>query len=663
MSNSSLSEADREEYLLAYEQTRSFLHQTLQECWWAEREENEDMEEGGVRDPNTVVLHLPLTPSVCSTSVKFLRRFPMGVATVGDSAASRTATVSRVPAFHSMHSPLEQQDRSSSTRRRDSTNSVARRWNTYAPIASGEAILASTASASFASHQGLGHSQSTDSASSWLEDVYSTWNHDMAQVMMTTKAQHGSRTSSTQRLWLQPPIAGLPGGWSSANIVHATHIALEQYVQQATDLYQVASMSSPTSPSRTNQDETFDTIIYTLIHFILHGTFPSSSNTLSRDSQFAQTHASLQALGEAMPRKVCQHPFKKNELVWVCRTCQSDETCVLCHSCYQNSCHEGHDVSFYHAQAGGCCDCGDPEAWDPKGFCHLHGGSGNSGDDDSTWKRNSNLEVRCGGVVKACSEWLMTHIAYQVEEAYARANPETARSSKLCMESDESTTTRTTRSDSLPSERRGKRTSNTTISHDDSGPDTANLGRESMKQPAFRKLHSVDGSTHVTSSSTLDDRIVASNMDDSSERNTNGAPSETMSMQYRGLLQSDLLDHQDQISFNPEAASTSKSRLGSNMSSDDAFESPGGGEDLSQQIFLSDAAGSSKGRSATTPVSGSGSTTPAQSLGWLGSEQNGMWRMLMTIFIFHFSCMHMLITICKNGFFSLCRSIYRGARG
>ena len=42
----------------------------------------------------------------------------------------------------------------------------------------------------------------------------------------------------------------------------------------------------------------------------------------------------------------------------VCRTCQSDETCVLCHECFTNSNHEGHDVAFYHAQAGGCCDCG-----------------------------------------------------------------------------------------------------------------------------------------------------------------------------------------------------------------------------------------------------------------------------------------------------------------
>lgn len=77
---------------------------------------------------------------------------------------------------------------------------------------------------------------------------------------------------------------------------------------------------------------------------------------------------SITSIGKSCPtRRVCQHPFRRNDIVWVCRTCQSDETCVLCHDCFSNSDHTGHDVAFYHAQAGGCCDCGDADAWDPKG--------------------------------------------------------------------------------------------------------------------------------------------------------------------------------------------------------------------------------------------------------------------------------------------------------
>lgn len=85
------------------------------------------------------------------------------------------------------------------------------------------------------------------------------------------------------------------------------------------------------------------------------------TNILPPYMSSAQALADLHRAGAAVPRRVCQHPFRKNDIVWVCRTCQADETCVLCHDCFSQSTHEGHDVAFYHAQAGGCCDCGDPD--------------------------------------------------------------------------------------------------------------------------------------------------------------------------------------------------------------------------------------------------------------------------------------------------------------
>ncbi|CAN0548141.1 unnamed protein product, partial [Laminaria digitata] len=30
-------------------------------------------------------------------------------------------------------------------------------------------------------------------------------------------------------------------------------------------------------------------------------------------------------------------------------------------------------VWCHPGQAGGCCDCGDPDAWDSRGFCGRHG--------------------------------------------------------------------------------------------------------------------------------------------------------------------------------------------------------------------------------------------------------------------------------------------------
>ena len=63
-----------------------------------------------------------------------------------------------------------------------------------------------------------------------------------------------------------------------------------------------------------------------------------------------------------------QHPLKRNDIVWECRMCQSDETCVFCHLCWEEEGHVGHDVIFYHAHAGGCCDCGDANGWYPQVF-------------------------------------------------------------------------------------------------------------------------------------------------------------------------------------------------------------------------------------------------------------------------------------------------------
>jgi hypothetical protein len=116
------------------------------------------------------------------------------------------------------------------------------------------------------------------------------------------------------------------------------------------------------------------------------------------------------------PRRVCQHPFRKNDIVWVCRTCQSDETCVLCHKCWTRSNHEGHDVAFYHAQAGGCCDCGDPDAWDPNGFCDLHGCGVNTSITNGVI--DSEILARTRGIVTAILDWLTQVIAKDVESTF-----------------------------------------------------------------------------------------------------------------------------------------------------------------------------------------------------------------------------------------------------
>ncbi|KAG1708826.1 hypothetical protein DVH05_022447 [Phytophthora capsici] len=83
---------------------------------------------------------------------------------------------------------------------------------------------------------------------------------------------------------------------------------------------------------------------------------------------------SRQAL-EKLPKRMCAYEFKPGDIAWNCKVCQVDETCVMCNDCFISSDHEDHEVFFYYTHSGGCCDCGDTEAWAPEGFCTRHKGA------------------------------------------------------------------------------------------------------------------------------------------------------------------------------------------------------------------------------------------------------------------------------------------------
>jgi hypothetical protein len=81
----------------------------------------------------------------------------------------------------------------------------------------------------------------------------------------------------------------------------------------------------------------------------------------------------LSAIAAIQHRVVCGRVFKKGDIVWNCRSCGKDPTCVQCDPCFRKSNHTGHEVYFHRAEGGtGCCDCGDPEAWCKQGNCTEH---------------------------------------------------------------------------------------------------------------------------------------------------------------------------------------------------------------------------------------------------------------------------------------------------
>ncbi|CAH1159942.1 unnamed protein product [Phaedon cochleariae] len=69
---------------------------------------------------------------------------------------------------------------------------------------------------------------------------------------------------------------------------------------------------------------------------------------------------------------VCGRVFKYGEPTYACRECGMDKTCVLCVECFKNSEHRLHKYKMSTSNGGGCCDCGDIEAWKNDVFCKIH---------------------------------------------------------------------------------------------------------------------------------------------------------------------------------------------------------------------------------------------------------------------------------------------------
>ncbi|XP_067640703.1 E3 ubiquitin-protein ligase UBR1 [Eurosta solidaginis] len=69
---------------------------------------------------------------------------------------------------------------------------------------------------------------------------------------------------------------------------------------------------------------------------------------------------------------VCGKVFKTGEPTYCCRECGMDPTCVLCVNCFKQSAHRYHKYKMSTSGGGGCCDCGDEEAWKKDHYCEEH---------------------------------------------------------------------------------------------------------------------------------------------------------------------------------------------------------------------------------------------------------------------------------------------------
>jgi hypothetical protein len=83
-------------------------------------------------------------------------------------------------------------------------------------------------------------------------------------------------------------------------------------------------------------------------------------------------HACLALRYGSVKRLKCEEVWHGDHMAYRCRTCGLSDSSCMCLACFDPEEHEGHDYRVYRCSSGGCCDCGDPLAWKPEGFCKKH---------------------------------------------------------------------------------------------------------------------------------------------------------------------------------------------------------------------------------------------------------------------------------------------------
>ncbi|XP_058984354.1 E3 ubiquitin-protein ligase UBR1 isoform X3 [Musca domestica] len=111
---------------------------------------------------------------------------------------------------------------------------------------------------------------------------------------------------------------------------------------------------------------------------------------------------------EGATSAVCGKVFKIGEPTYSCRECGMDQTCVLCVNCFKQSAHRYHKYKMSTSGGGGCCDCGDEEAWKKDHYCeeHLRGKENSSSSTIITDAIKERCEIAFVAILTFCVNYL-----------------------------------------------------------------------------------------------------------------------------------------------------------------------------------------------------------------------------------------------------------------
>lgn len=149
-------------------------------------------------------------------------------------------------------------------------------------------------------------------------------------------------------------------------------------------------------------------------------------------------HPALRKLaGDAARTGVCGTVWKQDELAYKCKTCERDPTCAICVPCFRHGDHKGHDYAMIRT-GGGCCDCGDVQAWKSNGFCSRHRGACGE-DEDPALPMSPELRLSLVEVMSAVSSVILEYcrrfyksIRVVESDSYANKNRQHSSAEDVC---------------------------------------------------------------------------------------------------------------------------------------------------------------------------------------------------------------------------------------
>ncbi|RKP13821.1 hypothetical protein BJ684DRAFT_19715 [Piptocephalis cylindrospora] len=117
---------------------------------------------------------------------------------------------------------------------------------------------------------------------------------------------------------------------------------------------------------------------------------------------------------------ICGKYLNQSDIFYRCRECGMDNTCVMCAECFEASghFHDNHDVSVsLNPSGGGCCDCGDPEAWNNPIGCPLHPDPREKGSGEGESPSDESLPdlTRLTEVMGEILDWCLDILSYSPE--------------------------------------------------------------------------------------------------------------------------------------------------------------------------------------------------------------------------------------------------------